>query len=469
MCTPLSIKAFSLFLLFIVTGCNFTGKLTRRYHSVNYKDLACEIKKFVAVNASVPEKEPGATPPVKTMFDLTPKGQAALITEINKREASNADMIARLKTDLGVAADRSLPDVIDFTRFNKRILSAVRKIPIQQGERIEKVIIKITVNDKNFVFLHCNKIVTEYMNVDLGKIAYSNTNSLELAGNLGGGSEVLVNSSGTDKMTYAPEDKTLGQDRTTTSGISSKSTANAGLAGKFNASRSMNEEVQLRQRLVALNAFVQGNDLMLYQEGISGIDLTGNILTDIVGEYLNNVRVEKVSTLNKLYTSGTPSSQTALEIKENFIHSPNITSDITATVKFEAVYRRIDKGDRTITESDDDVTIHHGSTFKQDCTGETFVLIPANTLRPNVWKVTYDAGGTRLPLHIVDGANAGGDMLFLSYSNANEFLRWLRAGVASGAVNLSNPLGARGHRLMLADNVTVPKPAQISSLRIELN
>jgi hypothetical protein len=464
---------FIITLLATGTACNYSGKLTRRYKSFIISPQACNIANYVSVNASVPDKDPSATPAVKALHDLSPRGQSALIEALSRKEANSADLIARLRTDLAVPPDKTLPDIIDFTHFSKRILAVIQKIPVQEGDRIEKVIIRITVNDPHFIIRSCNKIVTEYMNVDVGKISYSNNNAFELSGNAGTGAELTATggTAGTRTSSQTNNDETLGSERTSNNGFTSKATASQGVAAKFNASRSMSEEVQLRQRLVALNAFIKDNQLFLYQESVSGIDLTGNILSDIVGEYVGNIKVDKVISVDKLSTPAGFAAQAAIEIKENYIQSPNIAADITATIKFESVYRRIDKGDKTISEADDDISLLHGSTLPAACPGETFVLVPGTALRPNTWKLTYfDAGsGVRLPLHIIDGPAMGGDLLFSSYNNAVDFLRWLKRGANNYTINLSSPIGTKDHLLKQGDNVTAPTVAQINSLQLELN
>ena len=466
---------------FLMLSCNFTGKLTKRYKSAEPDTQGCKINEYVSVDVSLIDKDPTTAPAVKALYDLSPKGQAAFINAVNAKETTSVAMISQLKSDLAVPADKTLPEIIDFTRMSKRIQVAVGKVPlVDEGARIEKISIKIVINDSNLRIRSCNRIVTEYQNVDLGKISYTNSNGFEATGSLGiGGSFSNTNSEG-DKNTSAQKngDNTLGSERTTNNGVTNTGTVSKGIGAKFNASRSMSEEVQLKQRLVALNASIktEDNSLNLFQEGVSGIDLTGNIIADVIFEYINDVAVEKVYFFDKPFLpNGSANSQSNIEIRENYTQTINLTNDITATITFKAVYRRIKKGDKTISESDDAIQLINGKT--EDCkTNTATVLIPKSSMRPNTWQFMYKVNNsTMLPLSICNGANMCGEIVFYNYKNALEFLRWLKTGVNNSSIDLSKPIGNKGHTLKVSNinNLIIPfktpTATDINSLTLQLN
>lgn len=455
----------------VISGCNYSGKITRRYKKISKDEIGCKITDYVTVDATYIEKESPSPAPV-SLASLSERGQVAFMRALAAKEPTTAGFLEKLRSELTLNVEKKTPDIIDYTRISKRLSINIDKKKFDYGARIDGIKIVIKVTDPNFYIRSCNRTMSEYMVIDQGKLAYSNTNSLEATANAGltGSTTSTGGLSAKNTESIKDGDETLGSERTITNGISNVGTTTQGINGKFVASRTMNEEVQLKQRLVALSGFVKNNELHLLEEGISGIDLNGTISADIVAEYLNDVAVDKIYNFSGLFTpAGVAQPQGTPTVRENFIQYINVTNDISATITYEASYRKIDRRAKTISEADDHITQLTGKTGGAGCAATSFVLIPKEALRPKTWSLMYTpaAGGAALPLHI-ENAGVSGELVFNSLSNATEFVRWLKTQVSTPGFSLSNAVTVGGHKLVRSGR-TVPTVAEINSIVIRVN
>ncbi|GAA4275780.1 hypothetical protein GCM10022259_05040 [Aquimarina mytili] len=359
------------------------------------------IKDNITVGAYFLETAKTRPIPPKTIFDLSPKGQNSLITEISKKVNNSSDLIKKLGSNLSIKPKKNIR-VIDRTIVEKQIVLSVSNNSHMPANRISKINITLDLGD-DIKLLSCNKIATSYETLDLGKLNYSNTNQASLTGNA---------------STAIGSEKTSAGDDTTNSKTSSNG---AGLTGTVSASSTFSEEVMLRQRRVALNATISDNKLSLYQDGIVGIDLTGNIIADIVFE-IKDANVLPVYTFKGLVDKnkkiGEPKDIIVSEILEVL---PNVTNDIRATISYEADFREVISGDKTISESDDVIKLYHGTVSNE--TNE--VLIPKEKLmNQKLWKLSFSKDKNKFPVEIKSVLGQG-DLVFNSWDHARDFAFWL--------------------------------------------
>jgi hypothetical protein len=444
-------------------GCNYSGKLTRRYKMHETKSVGCNINQYVSVHGFLVEKDPPPPAATKSVTDLSNLGQYALVNALE--EQAPEELIAKLRSNLAVIPEKKISHFVDYTKLNKRVAFVVDKLPIAEGDRIEKIWITMTILDANFKITSCNRTTTEYMNVDLGKIVYSNTNGLELTANAGmtntgmNGSAEAIKNSGSSKN----GDNVLGDERTLNNSITRTGVTTQGLAAKFNASRSMTEDVQLKQRLVALAASIDKNSLRVFEEGISGIDLTGTITADFTAEYSNNVAVKKVYSFKNLTkANGELAKQNEIKIDEDWIAMYNVNDAINAEICYSAIYRKILKNARTITESDDKIDVVYGST--ESCNkNEIITLIPKDALRPKTWTIQYKVKGNEyLPLNLSES-----ELRFSDSQNALEFLRWLKASGDKAQIKFEEAFGTLALLLKKQGGVYLTQ-GDLKDLRIQL-
>jgi hypothetical protein len=344
---------------------------------------------MIAVDAYIIEKKDSVSAKPKTIFDLSPKAQAVLIENICKKEAQPDNLIDKLTKVLSSKSDHSA-DIIDYSQFEKRIVVSIRNNSHMPADRISKITVTLDLG-QDVKMLSCNRLATEYQTIDFGKLDYSNSLSTEGSGNI-----------------------TLG------SGSSGKT--GAGLSEKVSTNRAFSEEVLLKQRTVVLNVSIKENKLSLHQEGLSGIDLTGNIIADMtIG--IKNLKVERVYSFSNLKNDTINSKPQNVTVNESFVIYPNLNDDIKANISFEADYRHVIKGDKTISESDDKVELLYGQVTNPN----SEVIIPKNKIQPKFWKLVLNDDTTMTPIQIQSPSiSCPVDLLFNSFDMARKFMVWLK-------------------------------------------
>ncbi len=384
-----------LLLTAIISSCSFSGHLTKRYKSIEIENDTNAIKNKIDVNVYVIEQEKGESPKPKTIFDLSPKAQAALISELSKKDTATDKLISGLTNSLS-SKSSNVAEIIDYSQFEKRIVVSIRNKSHMPADRIAKINITLDIGNE-VKMLSCNRLITEYQTLDLGILNYSNSQNAEATGNA-----TIAGDKTSEKAT-----KKMG----------------VGVAGKLSANRSFSEEILLKQRMVALNAAISQNKLSLYQEGISGIDLTGNILADVTLG-IEDVKVEKIYSFLELSKNNVMSNAVDIKVNEKRFIYPNIKNNIKAKITFEADYREVLKKHETISESDDDVKLYYGTVTNAN----EEIIIPKSKFKPKLWKLSFKDNELKLPIQIKSPAAVGsGDLLFNSYNEAKEFTLWLKS------------------------------------------
>lgn len=429
---------------FLLNACSFSGHLTRRYSGMTPIKIDT-IGKCVGINSYAIEKEKPAAPSKKTIFDLTSEAQKELIKQIGINETLSNNIVKNIASSLSLAPtpNSSNLNIVDVTVFTKTLVITTKNLLHFPADRISKININLKFDDR-IKLLSCNKITTDYQLIDIGKLNYSNSNSAELTGNLSSGLTSVVGSTGSlaNEMT-----NTLinGTNTTNTGNNVSKNTNGStstntdtgvnsqGLTGKLSASRSFAEEVLLKQRIVTLSASITDNTLSLYQDGISGVDLTGNIITDIVfdgNSGKQDIATDTYFSIGDLTNKDNVFNDAAkLKITETIVSYFNFKEDITATISFDADYRHVVSGDKTITESDDKIQLLYGSTTpKQGTKPQTLTILRANQLNPKFWSLKLsDTTKSKIPVKISSKTGNTTELMFNSLAEIKDFIFWLKA------------------------------------------
>ena len=286
-----------------------------------------------------------------------------MIKQVGKNDTDDVKLITTLTFPLTMKPTSNV-ELIDYTRSEKKVLVSIRNLSHWPADRISQITVNLKINDTVFKLLSCNRLQTETQTVDLGKLNYSNSNSTELnasssaALNVGNGIISSYENTSSNKL----GDLNYGSKNTSGETGTHTSTSSAGLGGKFNASRSFSEEVLLKQRLVTLNASISKNTLSLYQQSISGIDLSGNIIADISFDSPENIAVVSTYSFAELFKSGIANNSEKLKVKETLIKFFNYKKDITAELSYSADFRHVTQRHTTITESDDVIELVCGKT-----------------------------------------------------------------------------------------------------------
>lgn len=444
----------------VFVSCNFTGKLTKRYYDINIKQDDAYIQSNIGVDAYILQKENADPPKPKTIFDLSEKGQQELIRQAGNNEPANDKLMASLASSLSAKSASSV-DLIDYTKSEKRVLVSIRNLSHWPADRISKITINLKINNADFRLLSCNRLQTETQTLDLAKLNYSNTNSVELNASSTAGVSATTGGTGSIEKTTSDTDGNL-----TTGSDISKSRTNTntingatGLSGKFNAARSFAEEVLLKQKIVTLNATISKNTLSLYQEGISGIDLSGNILADIVFDSPDNIKVVSSYSFSEVKPANLPDK---LVVKEVLVKFFNYENPVIADLTYSADFRHVTKRHSTITESDDIVELYYGNNIR---TPQKVTLVAKDQLKPKMWVLVDKRDAALKPLQIFNPANNGkGELILTSVADAKDFLTWVQLQKAN-ILTRGGALGILGFKIFNPDGTAIDA-AIISNLTI---
>jgi hypothetical protein len=410
-----------------IAGCTSSGHLTRRFKSVSYKSTE-KIGTMISATAFINDKEKEEPPKPRVILDaLSPQGQKAYLKSISGKEVATDKFIAAVTSSF--SSKENNVEVLDYTKIEKRINLSIENMGHEFGNRVVKLRATLKFDPKVIQLKSCDRLTTQYQTIDLGKLNYANSSGFEGNASAGVGYTGVVGNTGTNSNKNTGENKVTSDNSSATNGSESNwsngtsnsltSTGNVAASAKYTGSKSFAEEVMLRQRIVALTASIDENTLALYQESISGIDLTGTTTADIV---LNSddIAVKRVFSFIELFgkdgVMGTPDK---VKVKESRILYHNLTQDITAEFAYSADYRSINKGAKTISESDDKIILYYGKVLPK-----TITLLKKEQIRPKMWILTTSSG-TQLPATI-QGAFGSGELIFIAYSDALSFLSWLR-------------------------------------------
>ena len=386
-------------LLVILSSCSkFSGHLTKRYKSISVIEDNSFIERNIDVAVYTIDIEKPHPPAPKTFFDLSAEAQVALINNFSAQGGSFERLLLwRESTVFPLSLEAT--EMVEYSSFQKRLVVAIRNKGHRPADRISKITITLDF-DTCVTILGCNRLTTDYMHVDLGKMHYSSEQLSDVAGSSSFQSSVRSNNLG-------PE---------------TSQSLSTGVSGRLSYNRALSEEILLQERLVALNAAISENKLSLYQEGMRGIDLTGNILADVtIG--VKDLKVEKVYSFFSLTTNNEWNDAGNVQVHEKFHIFPNLSKDVRVRVSFEADYRHVGKNDNTLIESDDKVHLYHGMAYNDSAE----VVLPAKESQPKLWKISFDNAGSSSLKIKAPLVNESGELLFDSFSDARDFMTWLKA------------------------------------------
>lgn len=406
-------RASSLFVLLSLAGlCSCgaeKGVITKRYAKFRAVKDDKVIKDSILVGAYILEPAKETPPKATTIVDLSPKGQAALIGELSRKETPTAESLLQAAgSKLAPKPSDTKEVVTDYSKITKQVVISVLNQGHNPANRIAKikVTLDLTDADSSIKLISCDKLTTTFATLDLGKLNYSDVKSSEISGNatLGAGIET-----------------TTVKDDTTTKATGSNG---ASIGGKLTSTKTFSEEVLLKQRLVTLNASIEEKKLTLYQEGTIGIDMTGNIVANITFEVKDAATKKVYSFADLKAKDNTFNVPKLIKVNESYVIYANLTKGITAKVSYDADYRTVTKYGETLSESDDEVSLYYGT----EASTNTIELVPKDKLMPKLYVLSPSNDTNNFPVQLqLVSAAAAGDLIFASPEDAENFLKWLRA------------------------------------------
>lgn len=260
---------------------------------------------------------------------MSPGGQVGLSLALSWRSPRIADLIDGLRQP-AVKEKEGIPDEIDNSKFDRRLFFSVAKTPLSRpGDRIESLRLVVNLPEGSPAeFTSVNRYETRYEMADLGKVTGKQTSSASLTAGVGP--------------------------------FTSPTTLPLQASGTLQQGRELSEEVVLRQRYEAFSAQIgdDGRRLVVYEEGVVGIDLTGTFTVDVA---LKAPRMNGFSVLKHepLFKDRVPVEPGTFDFKFVRVYSPS--DPITATLAGTYRLRRVGQGAESVVEGDDDVEFIDGT------------------------------------------------------------------------------------------------------------
>ena len=456
-----------LFCLNLLSSCFVhVGKLTKRYAKIETIDSVKDTYLDVYGLSQPIQVEIKPITVANTVFNLSPQGQAALIKVYGAKTNKIDTIVSAIKEPLGKENKAKENSYINLSEISKIVILTVRKkMTLRDADRIARIDVGLKMKNSDIAqFIGCDRFSTIYGTADLGSLKYQDQRNAQLNASLGNsitlgssnqnqigtnnttGSDIInSNLNGTTNNAYdgnglntssnssstnnSSETSAANNSSTgTTSGSTKQTNFNTGVSGQLSASKSFSEEVSLRQRYINLSAYMAGNDLHFYEEGVSGIDVSGNISATIKVRFSDNImRNIWMYNFDNLFKMGIPIAIDKVVANVLVVKAPILDSDVEIQLSHEAVVRYVTKGDKTISEADDHITSYHINEGPNPA--NNVLLFRKDELNIKLWGLFEKKGTNEIPLQISgDTTNPGahsGPLYFSSYDDATSFLDWL--------------------------------------------
>lgn len=374
--------------LSLLLSCNST-KITKRYKKISLEEIS-NIKDYVKVQAFAFDVKGVKTN--KTIFDLSPRGQEALVEEVGEEETTSKGIYKQLSKQF-VRPSKPVTEV-DKTKFKKRLVFSVEDLKNQNGaNRLDWIKIKVKIPENlqsNLRFVYWDKIITEYQEIDLGKISSSRTNSSGATPSLGINTELIT----------------------------------VGIDGDFSTSKTTAEELQLKQKIAKVYGSLAEDSLYIAIQSAPLQNLSGNIVLELSFEGTGTMDTKVFYDFKTKDAAGNYITTTSnVTVNKTIYQYLNLDYDKTdLELTYEARYRSVKRGRgaKTFMEGDDVVTMYNGA--ETDAT--KFKLLDRDDLSRKVWFIEHS--GSRLMLKDKNSAKMPETIQFNSYKKAKNFLSWLQ-------------------------------------------
>ena len=402
-------------------GCG-NQKLLQRYSELSKPNLNNDssVTKGIEIYASARDIQ---VPTISNQYVLTDHGQAAYINALSALKPKDFDALqSNLFPD--VSGAEKAPSNIDNTTFSKRLLFTVLNNSPYQADRITKLSIKVHLqpSNSNIKILTFDKIITEYQTVDLGSINLSNSLTLGASANYGitgkTTSSTIGNSSTTTTLN-SDGSSVVSTNPLTTTGSELDPALVAGLSATY--THTYAEQANIKNRYIALTGYIKDDVLTFDEESISGVNLTGNIISDIKFKITTKSDIYTYNA-SGLITDSKPSTPEKVKIKAIPVYEAALPGELSLPVDYELTIRHVlnTKGQKTFAEGDDKVSFY----TKKGSTSTNLMLENRDDLKVKKWFIAINTN----TLNIVDTilGKSPGIMYFTSYDACVAFFRWLK-------------------------------------------
>lgn len=396
----------------LTNSCNTTT--LKRYSSLEESTTNNNLVKISLLPVTI--SEASQTVINKTAFDLSERGQAALLA--NKSNEQSFEILNQKFQE----QQRVKSKTMDLSSKNVRITFSISRDPnfdklnFNAFDRIEnlKYTFELAPSINNDVkFTKWNKYTTEYGTLDIGTLEYNQsfTANLDVTGEVGANysSKSLEN---IDDSNSTESSTTLGPKLSAT--------------GKMGYSKSQKENQSVKQRYIQLTGEFAKRKFSIHQQGNRETELAGNVSIDLTLSFpKDEIRITTFSNLFDDKLIRKEAKDVSLNLVRYFIPDlSSVTGDVVGKLSYSYSIRNIIKNANTFVEYDDKIRYINGER-KED----NLVLIEKDDLKTNSYYLIL--GKSTLQL------NNSETIQFLDFEQALEFKNWLLQTLKNSKENTS--------------------------------
>ena len=217
-------------------------EITRRYSTQTPVSVPNGIEAQLAVFAMDVSQASART----TLLNLAERGQASLIGQLGAKAKNSSELLASLGKPIKAPAK---PDGnVDCTVVQRRVILSVENTSTGPADRISNARITLDNLSGDAEFQEWTQFATKYETVDLGTLKFNQSREFDL------------------DLTVAPSTpaQQLGKAEATSKSVNA-----------------LEENMKLSQRYVPVTGSLSPQRAVLIQQGVPGIDLTGNLAVDL--------------------------------------------------------------------------------------------------------------------------------------------------------------------------------------------
>jgi len=391
-----------LFLVVFTVHCN--AQISDNYRRIlppksDVKDTFLDSKVRITLTSKM-GSPPENSAKLKTLFDLTEKGQKALIEAYSKIESKDAkkfrdQLIRPLEVKKIVKQIINKNHLKIFQRLD--FLVTDKWIEDNPYNRIASIRIAVNLKPNSEVkFKGFKDFQTNFENVSLGSVENTSVRNFSLGAGVGSSSSDTTN-------TFDTNGNNTG---IAVSGLTPS------INGSFSSSNTNRETLDLTRRIIPRTGSISESQMIVYMEGAPDRNLNHSISIELELEPQNvniqNFEVIKFSVDKMKVAKLTPS----------IILVPHLTNDIKADISYDWLYRKIERRGRSKIEGK-----HVIRYYSRSGAGESDkVILKKSDVNIDLWQFKFlDNAGNKQEVFIKNAA-VKYRLLFDSQDNAIELL-----------------------------------------------
>ena len=409
---------FALLAITLISGCcsskHAAKTIPDRYKSlIGYEPRSNDsaLVKIATEIAPVPAAS-NAPKPKKTLFDLTPKGQAEM-EELTAKKDPKIDSALEALANMTFQDTKQDESIIDLTSQNRQItfdvseeMSSLVSRTLSPADRIERLDISMTLDEtasKEEKFDGWSQLTTKYGQYNIGGISFGRSTAATLNPSV-----------------------TIG---TVTASV-----------GSLSKTDSFQQSDSLIQQYVSLSGHLTEKGFVLEMNSVPTTTLLGRTSLTVSMKAKGIVLRYIYSFSNLFDDKADATKQEKVTVKSTTYLLPQLIEDaLNANLSCNYLIRHVATGDDTYFEGDDAVKYYYGH-FSQPVTA----LIVKDEVWPKAWVIRRgtDTILANNPIIKIENMITGEkpELTFIHYLDAILFMRWLQHPVQS-------PIPADGIRI----------------------